>query len=202
MDSTRLTSPRTVTGTADGLVSRGGLVWLAETAEVRADPTHERMLPGAQSVIVVALPYARVEAPSGPPPARIARYAQGRDYHNVVRRRLRKLEKWLRGLGHDSRWSVDARPVLERAWAVRAGVGFAYVNEVNLRIPTELGTNGAMFSGAKTSNSPSLASMSKPPVSVMRVRALGASALAVTPRRPISAACTNVSVAMPPLAVE
>ncbi|MCB9621819.1 MAG: tRNA epoxyqueuosine(34) reductase QueG [Sandaracinus sp.] len=106
----------------------GSMGWLAETAEVRADPTHERMLPGAQSVIVVALPYARVEAPSGPPPARIARYAQGRDYHNVVRRRLRKLEKWLRGLGHDSRWSVDARPVLERAWAVRAGVGFVGKN--------------------------------------------------------------------------
>lgn len=102
--------------------------WLADTAEVRADPTHARMVPGARSVIVVALPYARAEAPSGPSPSRIARYAQGRDYHNVVRRRLRKLEKWLRGLGHDSRWSVDARPVLERAWAVRAGIGFVGKN--------------------------------------------------------------------------
>jgi epoxyqueuosine reductase len=102
--------------------------WLADTAEVRADPTHARMVPGARSVIVVALPYARTEPPSGPSPSRIARYAQGRDYHNVVRRRLRKLEKWLRGLGHDSRWSVDARPVLERAWAVRAGIGFVGKN--------------------------------------------------------------------------
>lgn len=102
--------------------------WLADTAEVRADPTHERMVPGALSVIVVALPYARAEPPTGPSPSKIARYAQGRDYHNVVRRRLRKLEKWLRGLGHDSRWSVDARPVLERAWAVRAGLGFVGKN--------------------------------------------------------------------------
>ncbi len=102
----------------------GSMAWLAETAEVRADPSHARMVPGARSVVVVALPYARPEAPAGPDPARIARYAQGRDYHNVVRRRLRKLEKWLRGLGYDSRWSVDARPVLERAWAARAGIGF------------------------------------------------------------------------------
>ncbi|MBX3248204.1 MAG: tRNA epoxyqueuosine(34) reductase QueG [Myxococcales bacterium] len=105
----------------------GQMGWLADTAEVRAEP--REMVPDAASVIVVALPFARSDgARQAPELARIARYAQGRDYHNVVQRKLRKLEAWLRGLGHDARWSVDARPVLERAWAARAGVGFVGKN--------------------------------------------------------------------------
>lgn len=102
----------------------GQMGWLADTAEVRADPRHPGMVPGALSVFVVAAPYARADGSVGPPPARVARYARGRDYHNVLRKPLRTLEKWLRVRGHNARHSVDSRPVLERAWAERAGVGF------------------------------------------------------------------------------
>ncbi len=108
----------------------GQMGWLADTMEVRADPRHPGMLPGARSVVVVAMAYARRGDPPrvGPAPGRVARYAWGRDYHNVMRRQLRKLEKMLREAGHEARYSVDARPVFERAWAQRAGIGFVGKN--------------------------------------------------------------------------
>ncbi len=102
----------------------GEMAYLEQTREVRVDPRHERMLAGAQSVIVLATSYARAEPPKGPAPGRVARYAQGRDYHNVLGKRTQKLARLLRELGHETRSSVDTLPVLERAWAQRAGVGF------------------------------------------------------------------------------
>ncbi len=102
--------------------------WLADTVEVRADPRHPGMVEGALSVLVFAAPYAR--AGEGPRfgLGRVARYAAGRDYHNVLGRRLRKIEKTLREEGHRARLSVDSRPVFERAWAERAGLGFVGKN--------------------------------------------------------------------------
>ncbi|MDH5674896.1 MAG: tRNA epoxyqueuosine(34) reductase QueG [Myxococcales bacterium] len=102
----------------------GTMDYMARTAEVRADPRHEGMLPGARSVIVVAAPHGRAEAPLDLRPGRIARYAQGRDYHNVLHKRLRKISALLRAEGHRARVSVDTLPVMERAWAARAGLGF------------------------------------------------------------------------------
>ncbi len=102
--------------------------WLADTADVRVDPAHPGMVKGARSVVVLAMPFASREPRAGLEPGRIARYAWGRDYHNVLRRPLRKLEAMLREHGFDARWSVDARPVYERAWAQRAGIGFVGKN--------------------------------------------------------------------------
>lgn len=102
----------------------GEMGYMQETAEVRRDPTHPGMLPSARSVIVLVTPYARAEAPAGPRPGRVARYAQGRDYHNVLTKRARKLAALLRDEGHAVRVGVDSLPIFERAWAARAGVGF------------------------------------------------------------------------------
>jgi len=102
----------------------GSMKWMAETAEVRLDPTHAGMLPSAKSVLVLATAYARSDGPHGVGPGVVARYARGRDYHNVIGKRAKKLARMLRAEGHDARVSVDAVPVLERAWAQRAGVGF------------------------------------------------------------------------------
>jgi epoxyqueuosine reductase len=102
--------------------------WLAETAEVRADPRDEGMLPSARSVLVFATPYSRGGGALDLAPGRVARYALGRDYHNVLTKRLRRVEAFLRERGHEARHSVDSRPVLERAWAERAGVGFVGKN--------------------------------------------------------------------------
>lgn len=102
----------------------GTMQWMADTSAVRRDPGHQGMVPGACSVLVLASPYARADAEVGPAPAVVARYARGRDYHNVLRKRVRKLERFLRERGHEARASVDSRPVFERAWAQRAGLGF------------------------------------------------------------------------------
>lgn len=102
----------------------GAMAWMERTAEVRVDPRHEGMLPSARSVVVLAAPYARDPHPVGATPGRVARYARGRDYHNVLQKRARKLVAFLREQGHQARAAVDAMPVYERAWAQRAGVGF------------------------------------------------------------------------------
>ena len=84
------------------------------------------MLPSARSVIVLATAYARAPgARSRPQPGRIARYAQGRDYHALlVRSHARDQALAARGGRDRARACVDTLPVLERAWAARAGVGF------------------------------------------------------------------------------
>jgi epoxyqueuosine reductase len=102
--------------------------WMADTLEVRLDPSSERMLAGARSVIVLAAPFARESGSQGPAPGIVARYARGRDYHNVLGKRARKIAELVRREGHAARTSVDSVPVLERAWAQRAGVGFVGKN--------------------------------------------------------------------------
>jgi epoxyqueuosine reductase len=69
------------------------------------------------------------EAKDGETAQRIARYAQGRDYHGFLRRRLRRLATFIRELGEPDRPVMarplcDEEPVLERAWAAKAGLGF------------------------------------------------------------------------------
>lgn len=102
----------------------GAMQYMADTAAVRSDVTHPGMLPSARSVIVLATGYARREPARGPAPGRVARYAQGRDYHNVLQKRARKLADVLRAEGHAVRVGVDTLPIFERAWAQRAGLGF------------------------------------------------------------------------------
>ena len=101
-----------------------GMAWLERDRERIADP--RRTLPAGKSLLVVGLGHARaaVRTRDG---GRIARYAAGRDYHNVVRRRLRKLARALERAGvlGSSRSIVDAGPLLERSHAAEAGVGFA-----------------------------------------------------------------------------
>ena len=55
--------------------------------------------------------------------ARIARYARGRDYHKVLRRKLHALATILEDEGERTRVCVDTAPLLEKAWAERAGLG-------------------------------------------------------------------------------
>lgn len=111
----------------------GEMSWLAELPEARRRLDGEHVLPGAKSVVCVARRYARseTEEAADPPVAkRIARYARGRDYHNGMRKKLRKLAAFARGLeeGARARPLCDEEPVLERAWAARAGLGFVGKN--------------------------------------------------------------------------
>jgi epoxyqueuosine reductase len=84
-------------------------------------------------VICVASAYQRKpDEESADPPfsRRIARYARGRDYHNGLRKKLRQLAAFVRtqGDGVEARPLSDDAPILERAWAARAGLGFVGKN--------------------------------------------------------------------------
>jgi epoxyqueuosine reductase len=94
--------------------------FLARTREKRLDPALVQA--DAKSVIALATPYAP-DPPAGP--ARVARYASVRDYHAVIPPRLAIIKRVLRGLGSERNFvSADTGPVLERAYAERAGIGW------------------------------------------------------------------------------
>jgi epoxyqueuosine reductase len=118
---------------AGGHASMG---WLERRVEERLDPA--RVLAGARSVLCVALVYHPLAgddgeeepAPEGDLWPRVARYARGRDYHNLMGKRLRRLARRVRAElpGEDARAYVDTGPVLERELAARAGLGVAGKN--------------------------------------------------------------------------
>ena len=89
--------------------------------------------PWARGAALFVLPYHRA-AGSFRGGGRVARYALGRDYHNVLGKRLERLGKRLRaaGLAKSFRATVDAAPVLEREWAIRGGLGWRGKNTLLL----------------------------------------------------------------------
>jgi len=107
---------------ADGLHADMG--WMEGGRDKRADP--RSMLPTARSAVVLGLDYGwpRPADPGGLT-GKVACYAWGRDYHNLIGKRLTRLRKRLTRQGIDSTWGVDSRPFIERAWAERSGLGFA-----------------------------------------------------------------------------
>jgi epoxyqueuosine reductase len=111
----------------------GEMNWLADLPEARRRVDGEHILPGARTVLCLARRYGRPEddEASDPETAQaIARYARGRDYHNGMRKKLRKLAAFVRALepGVRARPLCDEEPILERAWAARSGLGFVGKN--------------------------------------------------------------------------
>ena len=110
----------------------GAMDWLADNAAARSRLDGDEILAGARSVVCVARRYPR-DADNGELSRGIARYARGHDYHRFLRRRVRRLANFLRSLGTPerpvlARPLIDEKPVLERAWAARAGLGFVGKN--------------------------------------------------------------------------
>ena len=115
----------------------GEMTYMERGEEKRCDP--QKVLPGARSVIVVALNYFQ-DAEPGVPPAnsrsaaataattaaqgRIARYAWGDDYHDVVTAKLDKIDNFLCEFGGIQKCYVDTGPILERDYAAQAGIGW------------------------------------------------------------------------------
>jgi epoxyqueuosine reductase len=101
----------------------GEMAWLEKNAARRTDP--QEVLPGARSVIMLAMSYWQPErgATEGRR-GRIARYAWGDDYHEVVEPRLWQLDAWLQQHGGRQRQYVDTGPILERDFAAQAGLGW------------------------------------------------------------------------------
>ena len=97
--------------------------WMATGLSPRLRPAE--LLPNAQSALVLGIDYHWQRPPDpGGLTGKVSRYAWGRDYHNLVSKRLRRLTRDLRKQGIGSYWSVDARPLVERAWAAEAGLGY------------------------------------------------------------------------------
>ena len=110
-----------------------GMDWMTRDPERRLDPA--RVVDGARSVISVGLMYYCEDPPDevweDPLRGRVARYAWGKDYHDVVKPMLMDLGRWLEGVaGEGMAWRayVDTGPVLEREVAERAGLGFVGKN--------------------------------------------------------------------------
>ena len=85
----------------------------------------ENLLEGVTSLLAVGLNYYVEEKPS-PKALSIARYAWGNDYHKVVAKRLRVIGHWLEEQRPNCRWKVcvDSAPLLDKAWAEEAGLGW------------------------------------------------------------------------------
>lgn len=102
---------------ADGFLGEMG--WLERNRERRTSP--QKVLPGARSMVVLALNYWQGGSTPNP---RIARYAWGADYHDLMLDRLRKLDGFLQEHGGKQKCYVDTGPVLERDFAALAGIGW------------------------------------------------------------------------------
>ena len=129
----------------DGLMD--GLPWYTPD-RVKRGTTLQELLPGARSIICLGLNYHRPQAPAPTPSGdkpqligKVASYAQGRDYHKVMKQRMRGL---VEELSHRletelaARWYVDDGPMLDRAAASRSGLGW-FGKNTNILNP-ELGS--------------------------------------------------------------
>lgn len=101
----------------------GTMQYMENYFDLRIDP--QKLFPGAKSVITVLKNYSPSEAQHTNAP-KIAKYAWGEDYHNVIRQQLRQLLLILQEkIGQiNGRGFVDSAPVLERSWALKSGLGW------------------------------------------------------------------------------
>jgi len=120
-----------------GESAHGEMNYMQRGEEKRCDP--QKVLAGAKSIVVFALNYFQGnESGIGFQPmddwqdahatpaatGRIARYAWGDDYHEVIAEKLDKIDNFLREFGGEQKCYVDTGPVLERDYAAQAGIGW------------------------------------------------------------------------------
>jgi len=100
---------------------QGAMGWMADPRRRSV----EALLPGVRSLLAVGLPY-HVAAQQRPGTLKVARYGWGRDYHRVIDKRLRHLGRWLEVRVPGTAWRacVDSAPLLDKAWAEAAGLGW------------------------------------------------------------------------------
>jgi epoxyqueuosine reductase len=109
----------------------GDMAYLADPVQKVARADVRMLLAGARSVVVVALAHEAGVVPVERLRGQVARYARNRDYHSIIKARLRELaDRLSRLVGRPvaSRPCVDTAPVLERELAERAGLGFVGKN--------------------------------------------------------------------------
>jgi epoxyqueuosine reductase len=101
----------------------GSMSYMNNYFDLRVDPT--KLVPGAQSVITLLLNYFPAEQQKTEAP-RISKYAYGKDYHEVIKEKLKNFLTTLQqNIGEiNGRGFTDSAPVLERSWAVKSGLGW------------------------------------------------------------------------------
>ncbi len=108
--------------------AHGDMLWMEERAEQRGSP--KGLWPEVRSVIALGMSYAPATDPLAladeAEVGRISVYAQGADYHDVVKRRLKELARWLvaEAPGADVKVFVDTAPVMEKPLSEAAGLGW------------------------------------------------------------------------------
>jgi epoxyqueuosine reductase len=129
--------------------AHGEMNYMRRGEEKRCDP--QKVLLDAKSIVVLALNYFQGEQVRRSPASaklrrgrqtaatgRIARYALGDDYHDVIAAKLDKLDQFLSGFGGQQKCYVDTGPILERDHAAQAGIGWHGKN--TMLIDERLGT--------------------------------------------------------------
>lgn len=122
----------------------GEMKWLKQSGETRSDPY--KLLNNCQSIIVVGANYyqnnpyrdnnsidlPRIFYDKNLDRALIARYTWGLDYRKVIKKKLKEMQKYLLSVFPDSKSyiAVDSEPIFEKAWAVRAGIGWQGKNSI------------------------------------------------------------------------
>jgi epoxyqueuosine reductase len=106
----------------------GKMSYMENHFEMRTDP--RKLVPGAKSVVTLMYNYHNPESQKDPSAPQISQYAYGKDYHQIIKSKLRELLEFLREkVGEvDGRCFVDSAPVLERDWAKRSGTGWVGKN--------------------------------------------------------------------------
>ena len=103
----------------------GEMGWMERDVEKRISP--QEIFPQARSVVVVALNYFTPQQhQQNPTTGKVSRYAWGDDYHDVVKEKLTSLLSWIRERepSAEGKVCVDIQPTMDKAWAVRAGLGW------------------------------------------------------------------------------
>ncbi|WP_083480384.1 tRNA epoxyqueuosine(34) reductase QueG [Jannaschia seosinensis] len=110
---------------ADG--NHGGMSWMGERVAWRGDPS--ALWPEARSVVMLAHSYAPEHNPmtdlSRPDRGTVSAYAQGRDYHEIVKKALKRVARWMVAEADcEVKVFVDTAPVMEKPLAQAAGIGW------------------------------------------------------------------------------
>lgn len=107
--------------------------WIKNHIDLREDP--RKLLENCNSIIVFAHSYNHgIDHLERKDEGKIARYAWGRDYHKVIKKKLKKIEEYIGSKERNSkfRYFVDSGPVAERDWAVKSGIGARGKNSLML----------------------------------------------------------------------
>ncbi len=132
-DAVGIASPSAIRGTAQGLYDfleagfHGEMGWLAANQDRRADP--QALWPEVRTVIMMGMNYAPNSDPlaavAKPSHAAISVYAQGADYHDIIKGKLKAVAgDFARCTGEDVKVFVDTAPVMEKPLAQAAGIGW------------------------------------------------------------------------------